>query len=149
MSQCKLEIHQCLLLLRLIDYLRFYIPLKNFSLICRRHHSRWRIAKFKPKLREGSLSSHTCCDTGPRFFQSHPKDHPIKSPLTTHMGMWRIYSNPHPHGALLFSIKKLTIYTTPNCIFVKLQRAGKNFWSTIIALFWTFCKLRYRMTGFF
>ena len=23
---------------------------------------------------------------------------PFKSPLTTHEGMWRIYSNPDPHG---------------------------------------------------
>jgi hypothetical protein len=34
----------------LIDYLRFYIPLKNFSLIWRRHHCRWRAAKFMPIL---------------------------------------------------------------------------------------------------
>jgi hypothetical protein len=34
----------------LIDYLRFYVPLKNFSLICRRHHCRWRAAKFRPML---------------------------------------------------------------------------------------------------
>jgi hypothetical protein len=33
------------------------------------------------------------------FFWSHPKDRPIQSPLTTHEGMWRIYSNPDPHGA--------------------------------------------------
>jgi hypothetical protein len=32
----------------LIDYLWFYVPLKNFSLIWRRHHSRWRAAKFRP-----------------------------------------------------------------------------------------------------
>jgi hypothetical protein len=38
-------------------------------------------------LREGSLSCHTCCDTGPRFFRSHPKDRHILSPLTTHQGM--------------------------------------------------------------
>jgi hypothetical protein len=31
--------------------------------------------------REESFSSHTCCDTGPRFFQSHSKDRPIQSPL--------------------------------------------------------------------
>jgi hypothetical protein len=31
----------------LIDYLRFYVPLKNFSLIWRRHHCRWRAAKFR------------------------------------------------------------------------------------------------------
>jgi hypothetical protein len=29
----------------------------------------------------GSLSCHTCYDTGPRFFRSHPKDRPIQSPL--------------------------------------------------------------------
>jgi hypothetical protein len=51
-----------------------------------------------PLSREGSLSCHTSCDTGPRFFRSHPKDHPIQSPLTTHEGVWRIYSNPDPHG---------------------------------------------------
>jgi hypothetical protein len=31
---------------KLIDYLRFYVPLKNFSLIWRRHHCRWRAANF-------------------------------------------------------------------------------------------------------
>ena len=91
---------------RLIDYLWFYVPLKNFSLIWRRHHCRWRAAKFRPMLGaqglwegRGSLSCHTCCDTGPRFFQFHPKDRPIQSLLTTHEGMWRIYSNPDPHGS--------------------------------------------------
>jgi hypothetical protein len=34
----------------LIDYLRFYVPLKNCSLIWRRHHYRWRAAKFRPML---------------------------------------------------------------------------------------------------
>jgi hypothetical protein len=48
--------------------------------------------------RKGPLSCHTCCATGPRFFRSHPKDRPIQSPFTTHEGMWRIYSNPDPHG---------------------------------------------------
>jgi hypothetical protein len=33
-----------------IDYLRFYVPLKNISLIWRRHHCRWRAAKFRPML---------------------------------------------------------------------------------------------------
>jgi hypothetical protein len=36
--------------IRLIDYLRFYVPLKNFSLIWRRHHCRWRATKFRPLL---------------------------------------------------------------------------------------------------
>jgi hypothetical protein len=34
----------------MIDYLWFYVPLKNFSLILRRHHCWWRAAKFKPML---------------------------------------------------------------------------------------------------
>jgi hypothetical protein len=45
------------------------------------------------------MTCHTCCDTGPRFFPSHPKDCPIQSPLMTHRGMWRIYSYPDPHGS--------------------------------------------------
>jgi hypothetical protein len=49
-----------------------------------------------PLSREGSLSCHTCCDTGPRFFWSRPKERPIHSPLTTHNGLWRIYFNPDP-----------------------------------------------------
>jgi hypothetical protein len=38
----------------LIDYLQFYVPLKNISLIWRRHHCQWRAAKFRPML--GKLS---------------------------------------------------------------------------------------------
>jgi hypothetical protein len=34
----------------LIDYLRFYDLLQNFSLIWRCHHCRWRAAKFRPML---------------------------------------------------------------------------------------------------
>jgi hypothetical protein len=34
----------------LIAYFGFYIPLKNFSLIWRRHHCRWRAANFRPML---------------------------------------------------------------------------------------------------
>jgi hypothetical protein len=33
-----------------IDYLPFYVPLKNFSLIWRHHHCRWGAAKFRPML---------------------------------------------------------------------------------------------------
>jgi hypothetical protein len=85
----------------LIDYLLFYVPRKNFSLIWRRHHCRWRLQNLGSRplsSLEGSLSCHTCCDTGPRFFRSHPKDHPNQSLLTTLMGMRRTYSNPDPHG---------------------------------------------------
>jgi hypothetical protein len=34
----------------LIDYLRFYVTLKNFSLIWRHHHCQWWAAKFRPML---------------------------------------------------------------------------------------------------
>jgi hypothetical protein len=65
----------------------------------------------EPLSREESLSCHTCCDTGPQFFLSHPKDHPIQSPLTTRMGMWKTYSYPDPHGvnikALVLTIQKV------------------------------------------
>jgi hypothetical protein len=50
----------------------------------------------------GSFSYYTYCDTGPRFFWSHPKDCPIQSPLTTHEGMWRTYSNADPHRVLYY-----------------------------------------------
>jgi hypothetical protein len=62
-------------------------------------------------LRAGSLSCHTCCDTGPWFFWSHPKDRPIQSPLTTRMGMRRTYSNPDPHGEVGKDWNGRTIYT--------------------------------------
>jgi hypothetical protein len=44
-----------------------------------------------------SLSCHTCCDTGPRFFGSHPKVRPIQSPLMTRIGIRRTHSNPDYH----------------------------------------------------
>jgi hypothetical protein len=34
----------------LIDYLLFYVPLKSFSLLWKRHHCRWRAAKFRSML---------------------------------------------------------------------------------------------------
>jgi hypothetical protein len=39
--------------------------LQNLGLYARRS---------EPLSKEGSLSCHTCCDTGPLFFQSHSKD---------------------------------------------------------------------------
>jgi hypothetical protein len=83
----------------------FYVLLMNISLMWRHQHCWWRAAKFKPMLRrseplsrEGSLSCHTYWDMHPRFFWSHLKDHPIQSPVTTRIGMRRIYFNPDPHG---------------------------------------------------
>jgi hypothetical protein len=96
-----------------IDWLfTVLVPLNNFSLIWRRHHCRWRAAKFGPMFgAQGlwagrDLSRATPAVTrGLGFFRSHPKDHPIQSPLTTHEGMWRIYSNPNPHGAIVVKNK--------------------------------------------
>jgi hypothetical protein len=46
-----------------------------------------------PLSREGSLSCHTCCDTGPRFFWSYPKNHLFSpAPLTTQKSMWMIWN---------------------------------------------------------
>jgi hypothetical protein len=59
--------------------------------------------------RDGSLSCHTCCDMGPQFFRSYPKDCPIQSSPTTHNGMWRTYSIPDPHrgyGAEVLLLKR-------------------------------------------
>jgi hypothetical protein len=49
----------------LIDCLQFYVPLKNFSLIWRRHHCRWRAAKFRPMLGAQGLwaGRNLYCDT--------------------------------------------------------------------------------------
>jgi hypothetical protein len=63
------------IVIRLIDYLLFYTPLKIIPLIWRRHHYRWRAAKFRPIL--GALGLWT--GGGARFFRSHPKDRPIQS----------------------------------------------------------------------
>jgi hypothetical protein len=38
-----------------IDYIGFYVTFKNFLLIWRRHHYRWRAAKFSPMLGARSL----------------------------------------------------------------------------------------------
>jgi hypothetical protein len=56
-GSCKISlwsVHQSLrnypdnIIGRLINYLLFYVPLKNISLIWRRHHCRWRATKFRP-----------------------------------------------------------------------------------------------------
>jgi hypothetical protein len=58
----------------LIDYfLHIYAPLSNFSLICRRHLWAYAERSIMPLSRKGPLSCHTCCDTGPWYFLSHPK----------------------------------------------------------------------------
>jgi hypothetical protein len=58
-----------------------------------------------PLSREGSLSCHTCCDTGPQFFRFHPKDPSIQSLLrhTWKCGLSTLTRNPHrsPFSRLL------------------------------------------------
>jgi hypothetical protein len=95
---CAPSFTDLILQYRLIIY-GFMSRSRIFHYIWRRHHCRWRATKHMlgPLSREGSLLYHTCCDTWPRFFRFHPKDRPIQSPLTTHMRMWSIYSNPDPH----------------------------------------------------
>jgi hypothetical protein len=96
----------------LIDYLRFYVPFKNFSLIWKRHHCQWRPAKLRPMLGAQGLWAgrdlYRATPTVTRdlgFFRSHPKDRPIWSPFTTHERIWRIYFNPDPHGVHVVDIE--------------------------------------------
>jgi hypothetical protein len=80
-------------------------PFKNLSLIWRLHHCRWRAAKFRPILdAQGLIAGRDlyratqAVTRGLRFSGLIRRAAPIKSPLTTHEGMWRIYSNLDPHG---------------------------------------------------
>ena len=60
-----------------------------------------------PLSREGSLSCHTCCKTGPRFFRSHPKDLPIQSPFTTNIDDYNNkFGFPESLKCHLFGINK-------------------------------------------
>jgi hypothetical protein len=109
----------------MFDYLRFYVPLKNFSLIWRRHHYRWRAAKFRPMLsaqegifivphplRHGASVFPVSSEGPPQSVASYDKHGdvedlflpgssrvPYQSPFTTHKGIWRTYSNLDPHGS--------------------------------------------------
>jgi hypothetical protein len=60
----------------------------------------------RPLRREVSLSCHTYCDTGPRFFRSHPKDRPIQSPPKTHGLYWQEFfsglNSPKHRGKFTF-----------------------------------------------
>jgi hypothetical protein len=67
----------------------------------------------------GSLSCHTCCNTGPQFFRSHPKDRRIYSPLTTHKGMCGIYSYPDSHKSPFSRLSSPV--TNRNILFVCLR----------------------------
>jgi hypothetical protein len=88
----------------LIDYLLFYVPLKNISLIWRRHHCRWRAAKFRPMLgAQGlwagrDLHRATLAVTRDLSFSDLILN---QSPFTTRMGMRRMYSNRDPLRAFI------------------------------------------------
>jgi hypothetical protein len=119
----------------LIDYLVFCVPLKNISLIWRRHHCRWREAKFRPMLGAQGLwagrdlyrATHAVRDTGPQFFRSHPKDRPNQSPFTTRMGMRRIYSNPDPHRVIdTFCDAKISLSILSLLFHFKIANNSKN-----------------------
>jgi hypothetical protein len=110
----------------LIDYLLtvLHVPLKKFSLKWRRHHYRWGAVKFRPMLGDRGLwagrdlyRATPTVTRGLGFSRSHPKDRPIQSPFTTHMGMWRMYSNLDPHRSpFSLSTRKgmLRTYSYPN-----------------------------------
>jgi hypothetical protein len=76
----------------LIDWLFIvYVPLKNISLIWRRHHYRWRIANLRLMLgAQGLWAGRDLYRATPAvtrdldFSESHPKDRPIQSPLIRH-----------------------------------------------------------------
>jgi hypothetical protein len=83
------------------DCLRFHVLLKNFSLIWRRQpgeglQNLGLCSAPRAFEQGGILFVPHWCDTGPRFFQSYLKDHPIQSPFTT-QGDVEIYSNLYFH----------------------------------------------------
>jgi hypothetical protein len=89
----------------LIDNLRFYVPLKNFSYIWRLHNCRWRATKFRPMLGAQGLWA------GVDLYRVTPavtRDICFSgltaqiSRLLRHMrGMWRNYYNLDPHRELM------------------------------------------------
>jgi hypothetical protein len=69
----------------------------------------------------GIFKYHTCCETGPPFFRSHPEDRPIQSLRTTCIEMQRAYSNPDPsafrsdnHRSVGYDLKKRIEVTCQN-----------------------------------
>ena len=83
----------------------FYGPLENIWLISRRHHCRWRGCKFRTVLGTQGLWAWRdlfgvtpAVTRGLGFSGLIRRTVPIQSPLTTHKGVWRIYSYQDPHG---------------------------------------------------
>jgi hypothetical protein len=109
-------------------YLLFYVLLKNISHIWRCHHYRWiRAVKFRsmPLSREGYLSSHSCCDTRPRFFRSHPNAHPAFSRLLRHTRrcwgsiLTRILTGRHYKSNFFLSSNRNKVYLQLICLTIK------------------------------
>jgi hypothetical protein len=93
---------------RLIDYLMFYVPIKNISLIWRNHHCRWRAAKFRPMLgAQGHWAGRDIYRATPAVTRDlgFPglirRTTPFCDSVASYdtQGMWRIYYNPDPHGS--------------------------------------------------
>ena len=61
--------------------------------------------------REGSLSCHTCCDTGPRFTRSHPKGRPSFASFDG-PGALATYANPSVDS--FHGLRALTTYAYPS-----------------------------------
>ena len=76
-------------------WVEFIVPLENFSLIWRRHHCRWKLQILIcargphswPLSSEGSLTSHTNCDTDLPFIQVFSED-PWRSNLLPSVWQW-------------------------------------------------------------
>ena len=98
------------------------MPVKGCKILAYARHS-------GPLSREGSLSCHTCCDTGPRVFRSQTNDRSIQSPLTTRKGMLRTYSNPDRHGYKRHLGLDPSVTMINHCNTFLLAALNFNFWT--------------------
>jgi hypothetical protein len=93
-----------------IDYLRFYVLLKNISHIWRHRHCRWRDTKFRPMLcAQGLWAGKVLYRAIPTVtrdlgFSGLIRGTALFSRLLRQvcMGTRRTYSNPDPHGVLIY-----------------------------------------------
>ena len=121
----------------LIDYLRFYVPLKNISLIWRRHHCRWRAAKFRPMLGAQGLWA------GRDLYRATPtatRDlglYGLIRKTGTHVPQWG--SNPQLKDHQIFELDALT--TAPrgrSGIHVNMSAYLMLFLTVFIEICWSF-----------
>jgi hypothetical protein len=88
---------------RLNEWLSFYVPLKNISLIWIRHHYWWRAAKFRSMLGAPDLwAKRDLYRATPAVIMGLSLSGLIRRTASTshfswHYGMWRTYSNPDTH----------------------------------------------------